>query len=65
MANMSYLCSLNYLLKKGAISEIFESREERMSVFWELIKQKREKKEALKGTEWQSVVENDDQEAAA
>ena len=25
-------------LKKGAISEIFESREERMSVFWELIK---------------------------
>ena len=52
-------------LKKGAISEIFESREERMSVFWELIKQKRERKEALKGTEWQSIVEKDEEEAAA
>lgn len=30
-----------------------------MNIFWEIIKQKREKKEALKNSEWKNMVEGD------
>lgn len=30
-----------------------------MNIFWEIIKQKREKKEALKNSEWKNFVEEE------
>lgn len=33
-----------------------------MNVFWEIIRQKREKKEALRHSEWKNIVEEDDAE---
>ncbi|KAL4488796.1 hypothetical protein ABPG72_016449 [Tetrahymena utriculariae] len=44
---------------KLQISQIFDSREERMNIFWEIIKQKKEKKEALKNSEWKNYIDTE------